>query len=237
MKRLLISLVSLLACQFVWAQDVPHSITSFGKAKKLAVQVYKDQSTTFYCGCDYDRKKQVGAQACGYEPRKNPKRGARIEWEHVVPAHAFGHTRACWREALCSNSKGEAYKGRRCCGKIDPVFKAMAADLHNLVPAVGELNGDRSNFTFSMIGGEAREYGQCDFEVDFKLKRAEPRPAVRGDIARTYFYMNQTYGLKISRKQRKLFEIWSRQDPVDEWERTRNLRIENIQGNSNPFVN
>ena len=39
----------------------------------------------------------------------------------------------------------------------------MEADLHNLVPAIGEINGDRSNFTFEHIDGEERVYGACDF--------------------------------------------------------------------------
>lgn len=39
-----------------------------------------------------------------------------------------------------------------------------------------------------------------------------------------------------SRQEQKLFEAWSREDPVDGWERERAKRIERIQGNTNPFV-
>jgi len=53
---------------------------------------------------------------------------------------------------------------------------------------------------------------------------------VRGDVARIYFYMEDRYGLKISRKQRQLFEAWSKQDPIDQWEKERANRIELIQG-------
>ncbi len=35
----------------------------------------------------------------------------------------------------------------------------MEADLHNLVPAVGEINGDRSNYRFGMISGERYRCG------------------------------------------------------------------------------
>ena len=153
-----------------------------------------------------------------------------------MPAHAFGHTRQCWREPICTTKTGKAYKGRRCCAKIDPVFEAMESDLHNLVPAIGELNGDRSNRSFSMVSGEPREYGACNFEIDFDTDKVEPPEAVQGDIARTYFYMNTTYGLPISKKQRQLFETWARTDPVDDWERERNRRIAEIQGNANPFI-
>lgn len=65
--------------------------------------------------------------------------------------------------------------------------------------------------------------------MDFKGRcKAEPAQAVRGDIARIYFYMQDQYGLKISNKQRKLFEVWDRADPVDEWERERGRRIEEV---------
>jgi deoxyribonuclease-1 len=40
----------------------------------------------------------------------------------------------------------------------------------------------------------------------------------------------------ISEKNRKLFEAWAREDPVDAWERERVRRIEERQGNKNPFV-
>ncbi|MDQ6999067.1 MAG: endonuclease [Mariprofundus sp.] len=43
-------------------------------------------------------------------------------------------------------------------------------------------------------------------------------------------------GLNISKKQRRLFDVWNRVDPVDAWEVWRNKRIMALQGNSNPYV-
>jgi len=209
---------------------------SFSQAKKALFKVHGDHRTTFYAGCQYGRRGHVDNRVCGYKPRKNKKRGRKIEWEHVVPAWAFGHALQCWQQKVCFNSKGKAYKGRRCCGKTDATFRAMESDMHNLVPAVGELNGDRSNFRYGMIAGEKRRYGRVDFEVDFKQRVAEPAEHLRGDIARIYFYMERSYGLNIGKKQRRLFQIWDRQDPVDAWEVERNRRIAAIQGNSNPFI-
>ena len=219
------------------ASDSPtHSVKSFSQAKRLLGNLYKDNRQTFYCGCTFNNKKRVDLNSCGYIPRKNKKRAKRLEWEHVVPAHQLGHTRQCWREKICTKKNGKKYKGRRCCKKIDPVFKTMASDLHNLVPAIGEVNGDRSNFKFSMIEDEKRMYGVCDVEVNFKSRIVEPRPEVRGDIARIYYYYNKRYGLPISKKQRRLFEVWNRSDPIDEWERVKNKRVMEIQGNGNEFV-
>lgn len=210
--------------------------SSFYSAKKiLAKQVYQDmERVTFYCDCQFNEQAVPNkpgrtrlapvADSCGLKPRKNANRAARIEWEHVMPAWEFGHQLQCWQQG-----------GRKNCRK-DPVFKQMEADLYNLVPAVGELNGDRSNFRFGMIAGEPRAYGQCDFEVDFKARVAEPPEQVRGDIARTYFYMAERYGVRLSRKQAQLFQAWSSLDPVDEIERARARRIQTIQGHPNPFV-
>lgn len=48
--------------------------------------------------------------------------------------------------------------------------------------------------------------------------------------------MPQRYGLPLSKKQRKLFEVWSKSDPIDDWEREKNKRVNLIQGNTNPFI-
>ena len=169
--------------------------------------------------------------SCGYNPRlpftrsgKVNKRAKRIEWEHVLPAYWFGHQLKCWQKG-----------GRKSC-KNDKRFKQMEADLHNLQPAIGELNADRSNFRFSMLEGESRNYGECDFEVELKDKKAEPPPNVRGDIARSYFYMAKQYDLKLSSQQIKLLNVWNAVDPVDSWERERNKWIYSIQGVENPFI-
>lgn len=112
----------------------------------------------------------------------------------------------------------------------------MEADVFNLVPAIGEVNGDRSNFRFGMISGEARAYGGCDIEIAFKERRAEPRPDIRGDIARSYFYMEKQYGLKISKKNRQLYDVWARQDPVSEQELRLARAKAKLMGWSNPFI-
>ena len=112
----------------------------------------------------------------------------------------------------------------------------MEADLHNLVPAIGEVNGDRSNFKFNMLDGEKRAYGSCEVEINFKAKVVEPKTDIRGNIARTYLHMNKRYNMPISSKQRKLFYVWNKLDAIDDWERERNRLIEQVQGNRNSFI-
>lgn len=103
----------------------------------------------------------------------------------------------------------------------------MEADLHNLTPAIGEVNGDRSNFSFSQWNGvDGVTYGQCEMQVNFKERTAMPPERARGAIARTYLYMSEQYGLRLSKAQSQLMQAWNNQYPVSEWECVRDQRIE-----------
>ena len=64
------------------------------------------------------------------------------------------------------------------------------------------------------------------------------REEIRGEIARTYMYIDSVYPGRgiISKKNRKLFEAWNKSDPVDEWECERARKIERKQGNRNEIV-
>jgi len=202
---------------------------SFGRSKRLlATKVYTEHKKAFYSGCDYKiiEKKLIPIhKTCGFHYRKNKNRSERIEWEHIVPAWHFGHQLHCWQNG-----------GRMTCRQNNTKFKQMEADMHNLVPAIGEINGDRSNFKYGMIEGEKRVYGKVDMEVAFSDKKSEPSSKVYGDIARTYFYMRDRYGLQISSQQEKMLIAWNNLDPVDAWEKKRNRRIEELQGDNNSYV-
>lgn len=197
---------------------------TFAQAKKIAWQIYAERPVDFYCGCEF-KGNQIDWDSCGYQPRKQPNRAARVEWEHIVPAWTIGHQRQCWQDG-----------GRKNCNKTDPVFNKAEADLHNLAPVVGEVNGDRSNYGFGMLTEEPYQYGACQFVVNFKQRTAMPPEYTRGAIARTYLYMSDTYNLRLSRQDRNLYEAWNRMYPATEWEQWRNLRNTCAQGNSNPYV-
>ena len=242
MKKLFILFIVLFTYSFsLYAEEFPHTNESFSKAKKQMKQVYFDNQFTFYCNCIYDYKKEKGREkmvvyndSCGYKPRKNKKRGETIEWEHIMPAYRFASGLQCWNEKICVDKNGKSYKGRKCCEKVDKSFRIMQADMYNLVPSVGELNGDRSNYSYGIIEGEARVYGECDFEVSGK--KAEPKEDIRGDIARTYFYMEETYNIELTNEERQLFIMWNKLDNISQWEKIRAKRIKEIQGNENKFI-
>ncbi|MBV7477334.1 endonuclease [Pseudomonas sp. PDM31] len=231
MKKLL-SVVALVLSVITPAFSSPPS--NFSEAKVIAKQkIYLDQANSalgeLYCGCKWTWVGKSGGridpESCGYQTRKQQNRAERTEWEHIVPAWTFGNQRQCWKNG-----------GREHCVDDDPVFRAMEADLFNLYPSVGEVNGDRSNFNYAMTPGVAPQYGQCKTRVDFDQRAAEPRDEVKGLVARTTFYMFDRYNLNMSRQQQQLLMAWDKQYPVSAWEKVRDSRIASIMGHSNPFV-
>jgi deoxyribonuclease-1 len=208
--------------------NTAYTPVKFSKAKKLLTQIYQDKhQETFYCGCNYKHqgKKLIPELAsCGYQVRKQKNRANRIEWEHVVPAWQFGHQLQCWQKG-----------GRKACRK-DSKFSYMEGDMHNLVPSIGEVNGDRSNYSFSEWNGIPTQYGQCDILVDFKARKVQPPQHSKGPIARSYLYMQGRYDFKLSKQDRRLYEAWDKRFPTTRWECEKNRQIKSIQGNSNPFI-
>src|SRR5690349_5609594 len=91
------------------------TIADFNEAKRKAWAIFQGMEKTFYCNCPYQGK-TVQIESCGYKPL-NPAdpRSQSIEWEHIVPAHAFGQSFKEWRQGhpLCVDSKGKPYKGRK----------------------------------------------------------------------------------------------------------------------------
>lgn len=217
MKRLLLLLIFLSSISYA---------DSFAQSKNILKEIYKDHQTTFYCGCNYtyeNHDNMINRSSCGYKPRiaitkkGNPnERARRIEWEHIMPAENFGKHLPCWKDG-----------GRKAC-QSDPVFQKMEADMMNLVPVIGELNGDRSNYRYGANEPKIGQYGQCNFEVDFEANRAYVRPEIRGDIARVYLYMSKKYNINLSKQETQMMEAWDKLDPVDEWEKERFELIKNI---------
>jgi deoxyribonuclease-1 len=201
---------------------------SFSSSKKtLLKKIYYDNQNTFYCANPYEIRIVKGKQKAliiqddkFYTPRKlffksgKPNYRAKIiEWEHIMPAHNFGKHLECWQNG-----------GRKACKK-DKLFKKMEVDMHNLVPAIGEVNADRSNYKYGADKPKKGQYGNCNMQVDFKSKRAYIRDEIKGNVARAYLYMSEKYNIKLSSKEQKMFNAWDKLDPISKWEITKNQRI------------
>lgn len=211
-------------------------ISSFQKAKKIAAKIHKQDGETIYCPCRFSGK-TVDLASCGYKIQKDAKRARQLEWEHVVPAEAFGQAFLEWREgsSQCVSKKGKRFKGRRC-AQTNPEFAKMEADLYNLWPSIGELNGLRSNFSMAQISGEYQSFGGCKAKI--ADRKFEPMDRYKGIVARVYQYMDHTYPGRgvISAKNRQLFEVWDKQHPVTDWECLRSDLVRQAQGNENPVL-
>jgi len=59
---------------------------------------------------------------------------------------------------------------------------------------------------------------------------------LRGDIARTYFYMAEKYGFLYPQEMIDQFDEWTIDDPISEDEKLRNNLIFKSQGSYNHFV-
>ncbi len=217
------------------ALQLPKTPATFEEAIAIAKEIHEGHRRDFFCGCTYGSNGKVLKPSCGYRTRADESLAKRIAWDRVVPVHAFGSHRPCWKSPMCKDEAGNAFSGVQCCREKDPVFRAMEADLHNIVPMISELNADRSNYAYGEIPREERLYGACDVEVDRAKRMIEPPESVRGDIARIHMYMRDVYGdgLPLTPEELQMFEQWHAADPADAWEVDRNKRIAEIQGRAN----
>lgn len=215
----------LLFCIAVFTFAFATPPANFAQAKKELIEIYEETNhlEDFYCHTPFtinksgkNPKLEIDVSSPTYTPRnkytkkdKLNQRARRIEWEHIMPAQNFGKHLPCWKNG-----------GRKACAK-DPTFQKMEADMHNIVPAIGEINGDRSNYRYAQAPKDLQytQYGNCKVYTDFRAKRFYPADYSKGQIARAYLYMSKTYHIKLSDQERKLMEAWDKMYPMSEWEK------------------
>lgn len=134
----------------------------------------------------------------------------------------------------------------------------MKSDLHHLFPTHQNVNSSRSNSPFGEIEDNATEkwYTADDSglkkttsipsnEIDTYSESIggevfEPREVHKGNLARAVYYFYTMYpdaAGDISKiADREVLFQWHINDPADETEIQRNSRIEERQGNRNPYI-
>ena len=202
---------------------------NFDHSKKyLAKHLDLFDSKTLYCSCVIKNKK-IDLNSCGYKIQSNEKRAARLEWEHIVPAEAFGQSFVEWRDSssLCIH-KGKKYNGRKC-AKTNREFRKMEGDLYNLFPEIGELNGLRSNYSMAQLSSKTGKFGNCAVKIEDR--KFEPQDISKGIVARTYLNFEHRYPGRgvVSNKNEKLFEAWNKIYPVTALECRRWKILEKLQ--------
>lgn len=194
------------------------AFSSFDKSKKfLTKQTDLFNNKTIYCGCNVTGK-TVDLKSCNYKIQKDARRASRLEWEHVVPAEAFGQSFSEWRTG---GPKCKGKKGRKCAG-TNPEFSKMEGDVYNLFPEIGELNGLRSNYSMAEIAdfstAKIKTFGGCTAKISDR--KFEPMDMAKGIVARTYLNMENRYPGRgiVSNKNEKLFQAWNKMYPVSQLE-------------------
>ncbi len=215
------------------------AVKDFREAKRIASRLHAPRGLTLYCRCRYSGK-VIDLPSCGLVPARDPARARRLEWEHVVPAEAFGLIFPEWRDGgpRCV-SQGRKFRGRKC-AETNPDFNRMEGDLYNLFPEDGEVNGLRSNYSMSEIGWLGRwaglSFGGCKARV-FESK-FEPMDFAKGTVARAYLYMDGEYPGRgiLFEKTRKQFLAWDAAHPVEPWECDLYREIRKVQRDDNPVL-
>lgn len=121
----------------------------------------------------------------------------------------------------------------------------MKSDVHHLLPTFMRANEERGRLPFGIVAD-----GEVLYHTSAGAKKSqdtfEPPDSVKGQVARSMFYFLARY------HDRPILPVASRDEfwnlgiavllgwhttfPVDAWELERNSRVEQFQGNRNPFV-
>lgn len=233
------------------------SVSAFAKARNFAnakatlKQIYLGLGEgvweDFYCQAPFipkDNRLEI-LPSQKYTPRISSKKVQYIEWEHIMPAHRFGSELKCWQDNQSKNSKNlpknaksaksskttkSTQSSRKSCQK-DALFRQMEGDLHNLVPAIDEINRDRRDFEYAIPPNELEfsQYGECRVYSDFAEAKFYPAEYSRGWIARTYLYMSKKYGIKLTDDEEYIMHLWDRQYPPSKREKAIREAIERKQ--------
>lgn len=121
-------------------------------------------------------------------------------------------------------------------------FEFAGADAHNLRAIDNSRNNTRSNRPFEAGSGQASYVTAAGNWF--------PGDEWKGDVARMMMYMYLRYPTQCNPiavgigstsyssmgDMPDIFLEWNQQDPVSDYERTRNNVLENMQGNRNPFI-
>lgn len=220
---------------FILYSSIGTTKTSPSKKTQLPVQlmqIYHSHYVTFFCQQSFSAPGEINVKGCP----KCPALPQPIQWMPLVPRQQFAADLNCYKMKSCFNKKGEYFKGLSCCQKQDSTYQQMNSDLHNLVPESRYLAQLRARYKLGYVKETFKKKSSCELYLDPKNKIMEPPVAVRGMIARAYLYMKETYRIPLSREEYDLYLKWHQEYPVTAWERERNQKIKDLQGNENRFV-
>ncbi|MCK5882836.1 MAG: endonuclease [Bacteriovoracaceae bacterium] len=171
-----------------------------------------------YCEKTYTNKEFKSKKSIG--PKRIPDNRI-LNCEHTWPKSRF--------------SKGRSHRS-------SDIYKQKVADLHHLFPTQSKMNAIRGNLEFGEVKIETNNLpcsntSQLGTIAENSKKRFfQPPRQHRGNVARAVFYFAVRYKMNIGATEESFLRRWHIEDPVDSAEEHRNGRIQEIQGNRNPFI-
>ena len=205
------------------------------QAKKILTMVYLDYKTTTLEGCSYHYdvtscldKTMVETDSCALD-----ENNLTVAWMQVVIPTFYAQDLACFSDNGCvSQYSGNTYGGELCCRQKNSSYQKIQGDLYNYIPVVSSLVNARGKRMFGIVKKADFIVGKTRFNQQF----IEPESSVKGDIARVYLYMDKTYDMKLSAKEKEHFLEWHKEDKVDEKECALAKFYKKVQKRANPFI-
>lgn len=114
------------------------------------------------------------------------------------------------------------------------------SDLNILYPVLSKANSSRGNLEFNEVVTQTtspcKQSRRGYAATGTRQVYFEPPAAHKGNVARALFYFSVRYKMPISQEEESSLRAWNRQDPPDDFERTRNDQVQHEQNNRNPFI-
>lgn len=190
-------------------KDINAPFDNFTSSKKELRKLITAESKTFYAECPIGTSAKGRhyplLEKCGYKDNGNKTRANEIHYEHIFPVSWAKKQFTCWNNG-----------GRKNCQTTSSEFMALEADPVNLVPSVGEINMNRSNYRYGELS-TGFDYGTNNkILFDKQSKRFMPPEHKKGWVARVHLYMVDKYGVTLSKSYTQLMNAWAKNKPTSE---------------------
>ncbi len=175
---------------------------------------------------------------CQYSSEKRPYSGV---FEYVTPTPQYSREHRVAKSWYDFTNLGQAI-----------LDVPEGADMHLLDLVQNDVNTSRSNLPFGEVTSNPWSNSYLEYVIGRDHRNiivTEPRNDRKGDVARAHFYTMLAYNGKYGEnwgldnlltnaqdQELQVFLDWHNQDPVDDFEKTRNQYVYEKQGNRNPFI-
>ncbi|MFL0800524.1 MAG: endonuclease [Agarilytica sp.] len=202
-------IITALLCLFMYNASAQDKIANLREADLIFWQSLYQSGESFYCSHNFE------------EPRTTTT-GEQITLELVYDTHWIVESLGCKRAKFCKTES--------------EIFDHAQGDLHNLWPVLSRARKIRGDRIWGEVDTESAYWPDCSIKRKRAIPIIEVRPEIRGEIARSVFYMAHTYNFFIPSELKPYLAQWSDEDPPSAEEKHRNDTIEKLQGTRNVYI-